>query len=297
MITRRGSCSHWSTTVPRQSFHVEPVGCMDTISVILTKATLLDCAPLLKIKNQGCGLNPKQISKVSHCIQHWADSETAALAPTNTESFSLRDQIVCTLCSRGLESTSSRTRSKKLRQPVCMCAVMIICFHELSKIDWQEHHAACLGRLTAIDAYLAMLPLTLHQGNMATVPFLTRLTSGLGSVTMVSAMQLPGLLVQASLALVIRHMICAWLFCSTTWFWLIVRSSTGRSQQCKVSQERCEEGPKGDLFFLRGDPSHGSTREPRKWRRGNHAILKQNTRHQQDWNFIMLPTPETGAFN
>jgi hypothetical protein len=58
------------------------------------------------------------------------------------------------------------------------------------------------GRLQAVDGHIALMPLTLHQGSTKTIPFLTKLTGGLESVNMVSALHLPGLLVILSLALV-----------------------------------------------------------------------------------------------
>jgi len=60
----------------------------------------------------------------------------------------------------------------------------------------------CIGRTQAADKYLSMLPLCLHQHSAKTIPFLTRINGGLQSVSMVSAKQLPGMMVQLSLAVV-----------------------------------------------------------------------------------------------
>lgn len=54
------------------------------------------------------------------------------------------------------------------------------------------------GRMASVDAYIASLPLATHSTDYT----LMRVKNGLESLSLISALQLPGVLVQASLALV-----------------------------------------------------------------------------------------------
>jgi hypothetical protein len=81
---------------------------------------------------------------------------------------------------------------------------LILCF---SNNSWL--YKTITGTLQAADDYIASMPLTLHQGATKTIPFLIKVTGGLQSVNTVSALQLPGLLVVLSLAMVCHLHLCS----------------------------------------------------------------------------------------